>query len=118
MVPGNVAGTGDYRHPYLLKAGERSNWHRVDATEIWHHHAGAPMGLAPSADGKEAAHQGSADLAAGQRPAGGGAGRRVAGGPTPGRLVVVGCTVAPAFRFAGFELAPPGWHPGRSASGS
>src|ERR687893_552066 len=54
---------------YLLKAGERSHWHRVDRTEIWHHYAGAPMGLAMSADGREASHVVlGADLAGGQRP--------------------------------------------------
>ena len=28
---------------FLLARGERSHWHRVDATEIWHWHAGAPL---------------------------------------------------------------------------
>ena len=54
---------------YLLKAGERSHWHRVDATEVWHYYAGAPMGLALSPDGRQAAHHVvGPDLAAGQRP--------------------------------------------------
>lgn len=30
---------------YLLRAGERSAWHRIDATEVWHFHAGAPLEL-------------------------------------------------------------------------
>ena len=29
-----------------------------------------------------------------------------------GAWTLVGCTVAPAFEFSGFELAPPGWQPG------
>ncbi|HEV2758892.1 MAG TPA: cupin domain-containing protein [Acidimicrobiales bacterium] len=99
---------------YLLKAGERSQWHRIDATEIWHFYAGDPMGLAMSADGQEATHQVlGADLAAGQRP-------QVVVPPgvwqaarPRGAWSLVGCTVAPAFRFEGFELAPPDWHPGR-----
>jgi predicted cupin superfamily sugar epimerase len=99
---------------YLLKAGERSHWHRVDATEIWHFYAGDPMGLALSADGKEATHRvlGS-DLVTGQRPqVVVPAGVWQAARPR-GAWSLVGCTVAPAFRFEGFELAPPGWHPGR-----
>lgn len=99
---------------YLLKAGERSHWHRIDATEIWHFYAGDPMGLAMSADGHEATHHVlGADLSAGHRP-------QVVVPPgvwqaarPRGAWSLVGCTVAPAFRFEGFELAPPGWHPGR-----
>ena len=99
---------------YLLKAGERSNWHRVDATEIWHFHAGDPMGLATSADGRQATHHVlGADLAAGQRPQlTVPAGVWQAARPR-GAWSLVGCTVAPAFTLEGFELAPPGWHPGR-----
>jgi len=99
---------------YLLKAGERSHWHRVDATEVWHFYGGAPMGLAVSVDGKEAAHHVlGADLAAGQLPqVVVPAGVWQAARPR-GEWSLVGCTVAPAFRFEGFELAPPGWHPGR-----
>jgi predicted cupin superfamily sugar epimerase len=99
---------------YLLKTGERSHWHRVDATEIWHFYAGDPLGLAVSADGMGATdHVLGADLAAGQQP-------QVVVPPgvwqaarPRGAWSLVGCTVAPAFRFEGFELAPPGWHPGR-----
>jgi uncharacterized protein len=99
---------------YLLRAGERSHWHRVDATEIWHFYAGDPLGLAVSADGIAATHHVlGADIAAGQQP-------QVVVPPgvwqaarPRGAWSLVGCTVAPAFRSEGFELAPPGWHPGR-----
>jgi uncharacterized protein len=98
---------------YLLRAGERSHWHRVDATEVWHHYAGAPLELRLSADGDglETCVLG-ADLTAGERPqvvvpAGAWQAARSLGDWT-----LVGCTVAPAFTFAGFELAPPGWEPG------
>jgi len=98
---------------YLLRAGERSHWHRVDATEIWHFYAGDPLGLALSTDGHDLAdHVVGADLAAGQEPqvvvpAG------VWQSARPlGRWTLVGCTVAPAFRFEGFEMAPTGWEPG------
>ena len=98
---------------YLLDAGESSHWHRVDAAEIWHHYAGAPLALSLSQDGASAAiqHLGK-DLAAGQRPqivvpAGCWQSAVALGGWT-----LVGCTVAPGFDFAGFEMAPPGWQPG------
>ena len=99
---------------YLLKAGERSHWHRVDATEAWHHYAGAPMGLALSADGQTAEHRVlGPDLTAGQRPqVVVPAGVWQAARPR-GEWSLVGCTVAPPFRFEGFELAPEGWYPGR-----
>jgi len=29
-----------------------------------------------------------------------------------GPWTLVGCTVSPAFEFAGLEMAPPGWTPG------
>lgn len=99
---------------YLLKAGERSNWHRVDTTEVWHYYAGAPMGLALSPDGQQATHAHlGADLSKGQRPqVVVPAGTWQAARPR-GDWSLVGCTVAPAFTFEGFELAPEGWHPGR-----
>lgn len=34
---------------FLLAAGEVSHWHHVDATEIWHYHAGAELILSLSA---------------------------------------------------------------------
>ena len=99
---------------YLLRAGERSHWHRLDATEIWHYYGGEPLELAVSADGLDVERRilGS-DIAAGQRPqlvvpAGAWQAARPLGG-----WVLVGCTVAPAFEFSRFELAPPGWQPGR-----
>ena len=99
---------------YLLKAGERSHWHRLEATEIWHFYAGAPLGLATSPDGQTAAHHVlGADLAAGQHPqVVVPAGTWQAARPR-GEWSLVGCTVAPAFSFEDFELAPEGWHPGR-----
>ena len=41
-VNGRAASTAIY---YLLAAGQRSHWHRVDAVEAWHFHAGAPLTL-------------------------------------------------------------------------
>ena len=96
---------------FLLKEGERSHWHRVDATEIWHFYAGAPLilRLATGADGPAAKHRLGPDLAAGQSP-------QIivprdhwqSAEATTG-WALVGCTVSPGFRFGGFDLAPPGF---------
>jgi len=97
---------------YLLEAGQVSHWHRIDAVEIWHHYAGAPLVLLISTDGETVSeHLLGSDLAAGQRPsavvpAGAWQSARPEGG-----WALMGCTVAPAFQFAGFEMAPPGWTP-------
>ena len=97
---------------YLLRAGEISRWHRIDAVEIWHYHAGAALRLDLSPDGvARTSHQlGVGDGAWPQVtvPAGTWQSAR-----PEGDWSLVGCTVAPAFEFAGFELAPPGWQPGQ-----
>lgn len=98
---------------YLLRRGERSAWHRIDAIEIWHHYAGAPLRLALSADGRsERALLLGTDFAAGMAahavvPAG-----TWQAAESLGAWTLAGCTVAPAFDFAGFELAPAGGAPG------
>lgn len=98
---------------YLLDAGETSEWHRVtDADEVWHWYAGAPLVLTVSPNGHDAsAHRLGPDLAAGERPQ-----LVVPAGhwqtaTSLGAWTLVGCTVAPAFDFAGFEMAPPDWRP-------
>lgn len=97
---------------FLLAAGERSHWHRVDATEIWNFHAGAPLELAiAAADGQVTRHLLSADIAAGERPQGIVPPGCWQAARTLGDWTLVGCQVAPGFDFAGFELAPPGWAP-------
>ncbi len=97
---------------YLLGAGDVSHWHRVDADEIWHWHAGGPLVLTLSANGRDAeALRLGPKLAAGQRPqaiAPKGCWQSAA---SLGAWTLVGCTVSPAFEFAGFELAPPDWRP-------
>ena len=112
---GRGAGTAIY---YLLRSGERSHWHRVDAAEGWHFYDGDPLVLAVSLDGLSVdEHVLGRDLADGQRhhvvvPAGAWQAARPVG-----RWTLVGCTVAPAFELSGFELAPPGWEPGAPAPG-
>jgi uncharacterized protein len=81
---GLAASTAIY---FLLARGERSHWHRVDAVEIWHWHAGAPLELeiARSEGHIERVTLGN-DLASGQRPQAGRAGSRLAGGAKSRRL--------------------------------
>lgn len=98
---------------YLLQAGERSHWHRIDSTEIWHFYAGAPLVLRLSETGRsEHAMVLGPDVVGGQTP-------QVIVPPgiwqaaePLGDWSLVGCTVAPAFQFEGFEMAPMGWTPG------
>lgn len=106
---GRAASTAIY---YLLGAGDVSEWHRVDAAEAWHFYAGAPLVITVSPNGHdaEARHLGPA-LTAGQRPQ-----IVVPAGwwqtaTSLGAWTLVGCTVAPGFDFAGFELAQPNWRP-------
>lgn len=97
---------------YLLQQGESSHWHRVDADEMWHWYAGDALALSISHDGgaSNTLTLGN-DVLLGQQPqilvpAGAWQSARPLG-----RFTLVGCTVAPAFEFAGFELAPPDWMP-------
>lgn len=105
---------------FLLRAGERSHWHRIDAVEIWHFAAGAPMELRTASNDRQKPESTvtvlGADLGAGQQPTivvpadVWQSAMSVADGR--GEWSLVGCTVSPGFQFEGFELAPPGWEPG------
>jgi len=98
---------------YLLKAGQRSHWHRVrDAAEVWHHYAGAPLALHRSQDGKgsETLTLGT-DILKGERPQAIIPANWWQSAETRGDFTLVGCTVAPGFEFASFEMAPPDWTP-------
>ena len=107
---GREYGTAIY---FLLGAGERSHWHRVDAPEVWHHYAGAPLELRVSRDGfGEVVHLLGPDLLAGQEPQVVVPGNAWQAAETAGEWTLVGCTVTPAFVFEAFELAPPCWSPG------
>ncbi|TCL09230.1 hypothetical protein BXY66_1275 [Shimia isoporae] len=112
-----IAGSQDGERPagtaiyFLLKEGEASHWHRVDATEIWHHYAGDPLilSLAETEKGPARDHTLGPDLTSGALPQlivpeGHWQAARSTGGWT-----LVGCTVSPAFQFEGFELAPSGF---------
>ena len=92
---------------FLLKAGQSSRWHRVDAAEVWHFYRGAPLELKV---GKLLKILGP-DVTTGQEP-------QLVVPPgewqaarSLGDYTLVGCTVAPGFEFSKFELAPDGFEP-------
>jgi predicted cupin superfamily sugar epimerase len=104
-IGGRASGTAIL---FLLQAGERSHWHRVDADEIWLWHAGAPLVLSMGIDEAGETRLGP-DVLGGEVvqavvPTGWWQAARSLGAWT-----LVSCTVSPGFRFEGFELAPPGW---------
>ena len=111
-----ATSTGIY---FLLRAGERSQWHRVDADEVWLYHDGAPLRLSISADSGPPEHRVLGRvLASGQDPqVVFPAGRWQAAEPM-GDWTLVSCVVAPGFRFEGFELAPADWKPGQPDTGT
>jgi predicted cupin superfamily sugar epimerase len=101
---------------FLLARGERSHWHKVDAAEVWHYHAGAPLELAiaPHAQGPVERLTLGPDLVAGERPQAVVPAHAWQAANTLGEWTLVGCTVAPGFEFKGFALAPAGWAPSRA----
>jgi uncharacterized protein len=97
---GRASATAIY---FLLRAGERSHWHRVDADEIWLYHLGAPLRLSISdSDHILGPEQPQVLVPAGAWQF----------AEPMGEFTLVSCIVVPGFEFAGFELAPPGWQPG------
>lgn len=106
---GRSVGTAIY---YILEAGEVSEWHRCDASEIWHYYAGAPMVITISPNGHDAAaHHLGPNLATGQRPQILVPKNHWQSATSLGAWTLVGCTVSPGFEFAGFEMAPKDWRP-------
>ncbi|MCB2112535.1 MAG: cupin domain-containing protein [Parvularculaceae bacterium] len=96
---------------FLLKEGERSHWHRIDAAEIWHYHAGAPLRLSIADERRAHDIILGADLARGERPQGVAPAGAWQAAESLGAWTLVGCTVAPGFLFETFELAPKDWAP-------
>jgi predicted cupin superfamily sugar epimerase len=106
---GRGTGTGIL---FLLRAGEASHWHRVDASELWLWQAGAPLELRLGAPGeKPQALRLGPDLAGGESLQGLVPPLVWQAAASLGAWSLVSCVVAPAFNFAGFTLAPPGWRP-------
>lgn len=98
---------------FLLARGERSHWHRIDAVETWHYYAGSALTLRIADDGGQHSLRLGADLVAGEVPQAIVPPHSWQAAETTGDWTLVGCTVAPGFDFAKFELAPKGWAPPR-----
>ncbi len=96
---------------FLLGRGQRSHWHRIDAVEVWHFYAGSPLILEiADSEGRRIVNLGP-DLAAGEFSQAVVPARAWQAAESTGDWTLVGCTVAPGFDFAKFELAPKGWAP-------
>src|SRR5215471_11172287 len=97
---------------FLLRAGEHSRWHRVDAAEVWHFYRGDPLELRIAVPGGTAAtHVLGNAMERGEYP-------QIVVPPhawqcarSLGAYTLVGCTVAPGFEFSRFEMAPDGFSP-------
>jgi predicted cupin superfamily sugar epimerase len=96
---------------FLLKAGERSHWHRIDAAEVWLWHAGAPLELetAATAEGPARAQLLGPDVTRGERPQAVIPAHHWQAARSTGAFTLVSCVVAPGFSFQGFQLAPKGF---------
>lgn len=100
---------------YLLEKGQSSHWHKViDADEVWHWYAGDPLLLSLSEDGRN-----QTDITLGpnvlkdQVPQAVVPADQWQAARPMGDWVLVGCTVAPAFDFNKFVMAPENWAPGK-----
>ncbi|WP_020590915.1 cupin domain-containing protein [Kiloniella laminariae] len=96
---------------FLLEKGQSSHWHRIDAVEMWHWYAGSPLKL-KSHDGVKGEEVIlGPDVLAGQTPQYVIPKQHWQAANAEEGWCLVGCTVAPAFSFDGFELASPEWSP-------
>ena len=108
-VNGRAHSTAIY---YLLRAGEVSRWHRVDAAEVWHWYAGEPLALSIVTQlGVQHVMLGSR-VDRGERPQAVVPAHHWQSARPLGGFALMGCTVAPGFEFTAFEMAPPDWTPG------
>ena len=108
MIGDRSASTAIY---YLLRRGERSHWHRIDAAEVWHYYAGAPLALSIAEAGATRVVRLGVEMAAGEQPQTVVPAGTWQSAQSVGDWTLVGCTVAPGFEFSGFTLAPKGWSP-------
>jgi hypothetical protein len=96
---------------FLLARGERSHWHRIDAAEVWHYYAGHALTLQLADDNGVRTVRLGPDLDTGEVPQAIVPAHGWQAAESTGDWTLVGCTVAPGFDFAKFELAPEGWEP-------
>jgi predicted cupin superfamily sugar epimerase len=108
QIDGRAASTAIL---FLLARGERSHWHRIDAVEIWHYYAGAPLALSVVNGASEEIIRLGADIHADEVPQITVPARAWQAAESLGDWTLAGCTVAPGFEFSGFELAAKGWTP-------
>ena len=99
---------------FLLEQGQRSHWHKVDASELWLFHAGSPLRLHAAAGDEGPAREIrlGPDVLAGEQPQWRIEPHEWQSAEADRGWALVSCIVSPAFEFAGFTLAPPGWEPG------
>ncbi|SMX41917.1 cupin domain-containing protein [Actibacterium lipolyticum] len=102
------SGTAIY---YLLEQGQRSHWHQVDAAEIWHFYAGAPLilSLAETETGPAREVTLGPDVLGAELPQIIVPAFHWQAARTQGEYTLVGCTVSPGFQFEGFKMAPSGF---------
>ena len=93
---------------YLLKKNEKSHWHRIKKNEILHFYLGDPLEVYTSKDGinYDLFKLGSEEKYVYVVKANTWFAMR-----SSGSYSLIGCTVAPAFDFKDFELAPATWKP-------
>jgi len=96
---------------YLLRAGEVSRWHRVDAAELWHGYGRAPLLLEVKHGETRHEYRLGPDLHEGDYPHAAVPAHAWQSARSLGAFTLLGCTVAPGFDFSGFELAPEGFQP-------
>lgn len=96
------AATGIY---FLLPAGSVSAWHRVRSDEVWHHYQGDPVRLHLIVGNAYHTEMLGQDIPSGERPqVVVPAGAWQAAEPVGDAYALCGCTVAPGFDFADFEM--------------
>lgn len=99
---------------FLLEAGQKSDWHKVDAAEIWLWHAGAPLRLttAPGEAGPVTETRLGGDAVGGEAPQIVIPAHHWQAAEADAGWALVSCVVSPGFEFSGFVLAAAGWQPG------
>lgn len=97
---------------YLLAKGQKSHWHRIDATEIWIHQGGGKLDLHKwNGDGPVVTQTLGSDYANGNVPQAVIQPHEWQAAETESEYVLIACTVIPGFTFDTFEMAPAGWAP-------
>ena len=108
VADGRARSTAIY---YLLRAGDVSRWHRIDAAEVWHWYAGDALELSLLGSGTVSRVLLGPRVTEGQRPQAIVQARGWQSARPLGSYVLCGCTVAPGFEYSEFQLAPDGWSP-------